>query len=355
MNVHSGPGTDTGPIATPTTAEPGTADRKLVGRDSELSRIYRFLAGGRGGVVLVGGPGVGKTRLVREALRQAEQRGHATEALIPPRVGEPAPFAAFAHLFPSTRPPTNPNHVLGRLTKSLGIRPGGRRMVLAVDDAHLLDDASAGLLLQLAGTGNVFVVASLRRGEPISSAVTALWKEGHCERLDVRALDRADVEELTESVLGGPVSIPTSQFLWNTTHGNVLFLHEVVTAGLEGGAFTCSGRTWMWQGPLRVSARLADVVESGLGRLADGELAVLCTRSSGVGCSPRSATVAGWRCNWPTRSTGASCGSGRRYCGRARSGGSSAMRCWTPVRGGARIRCGWPPGGWSPATPHRRS
>ncbi|TMM38045.1 MAG: hypothetical protein E6F99_10160 [Actinobacteria bacterium] len=275
MNVHSGPGTDTGPIATPTTAEPGTADRKLVGRDSELSRIYRFLAGGRGGVVLVGGPGVGKTRLVREALRQAEQRGHATEALIPPRVGEPAPFAAFAHLFPSTKPPTNPNHVLGRLTKSLGIRPGGRRMVLAVDDAHLLDDASAGLLLQLAGTGNVFVVASLRRGEPISSAVTALWKEGHCERLDVRALDRADVEELTESVLGGPVSIPTSQFLWNTTHGNVLFLHEVVTAGLEGGAFTCSGRTWMWQGPLRVSARLADVVESGLGRLADGELAVL--------------------------------------------------------------------------------
>ena len=53
--------------------------------------------------------------------------------------------------------------MLGRLTKSLGIRPGGRRMVLAVDDAHLLDDASAGLLLQLAGTGNVFVVASLDR------------------------------------------------------------------------------------------------------------------------------------------------------------------------------------------------
>ena len=67
------------------------------------------------------------------------------------------------------------------------------------------------------------------------------------------------LSQLTESVLGGPVSIPTSQFLWNTTHGNVLFLHEVVTAGLEGGAFTCSGRTWMWQGPLRVSARSVTV------------------------------------------------------------------------------------------------
>jgi DNA-binding NarL/FixJ family response regulator len=275
MYVHNGLTTDTGPVAVPTDTEPGATEWPLVGRDGELGSIHRSLGGGRGGVVLVGGPGVGKTRLVREALRQAEQHGHATEKLIPLRSGEPVPFAAFGHLLPGTRAPSNPHQVLGRLTRSLGVRPGDRRIVLGVDDAHLLDDASAGLLLQLTGTGNVFVVASVRHGEPMSAAVTALWKEGHCERLDVRALNRTDVETLTASVLGEPVSIPTSEFLWNATHGNVLFLREVVTAGLEGGAFTYTGRTWSWQGPLRVSMRLADVVESSLGRLDNDERAVL--------------------------------------------------------------------------------
>lgn len=50
------------------------ADR-LVGREEELSAVDRALDGGPRALVLAGGAGVGKTRLARDALAAAEQRG----------------------------------------------------------------------------------------------------------------------------------------------------------------------------------------------------------------------------------------------------------------------------------------
>jgi DNA-binding CsgD family transcriptional regulator len=252
-----------------------TADWPLVGRDAELAGVRRALGGGRAGVVLAGGPGVGKTRLVREAVGQTEQRDHVACWLTTNRAAASIPLGAFAHLLPAGRAPANPLALLGRVTRSLGARAQGRRLVLGIDDAHLVDDVSAGLVQQLAGTGQVFVVAALRTGEPAPDAITAVWKEGLADRLEVHPLGQQHVEELVSSVLGGPVSVPTSLFLWNMTHGNVLFLREVVMAGLEGGALTSAGRTWCWQGPLEVSSRLADVVESSIGRLDDDETAML--------------------------------------------------------------------------------
>ncbi|MGO9901297.1 MAG: AAA family ATPase [Solirubrobacteraceae bacterium] len=49
----------------------------LVGRAHELERIAGARAAGASGVVLAGDAGVGKSRLARAALAQAEQRGAA--------------------------------------------------------------------------------------------------------------------------------------------------------------------------------------------------------------------------------------------------------------------------------------
>lgn len=53
-------------------------DLAVVGRLNELAACERALATGMGGVVLVGTPGVGKTRLAREALATAQAAGFAS-------------------------------------------------------------------------------------------------------------------------------------------------------------------------------------------------------------------------------------------------------------------------------------
>ena len=53
----------------------------FVGRDAEMAMLRTKLVStldGTGGLVLIGGePGVGKTTLVRQLIREAEQRGRA--------------------------------------------------------------------------------------------------------------------------------------------------------------------------------------------------------------------------------------------------------------------------------------
>lgn len=61
-----------------------------------------------------------------------------------------------------------------------------RGLVLAVDDAHLLDDASASAVHHLVTRKHAQLVASLRSPEPCPAAIQALWKDDHVVRVDLR-------------------------------------------------------------------------------------------------------------------------------------------------------------------------
>ena len=60
--------------------------------------------------------------------------------------------------------------------------------MLLVDDAHLLDAASATLVQQLAGAREARVLVTLRSGEPVPDAVVSLWKDHGCEYLELQPL-----------------------------------------------------------------------------------------------------------------------------------------------------------------------
>ena len=60
----------------------------------------------------------------------------------------------------------------------------------------------------------------MRVGGTPSDAVTALWKEGLVDRLDLEPLDRAASKRLLESQLNGPVSTGTLETLWQSSNGN---------------------------------------------------------------------------------------------------------------------------------------
>jgi hypothetical protein len=252
------------------------ANWPLIGRREELSIFDRILGDGQfRGVLLAGAPGVGKTRLAREALAAAGAQGCFTGWAAASRAVAAIPFGAMAHLLPVAGDGSTHLQVLQRTGEWLASRAGGRRVVLGVDDAHMLDGASAALVFHLAVNGMAFVVATLHTGEPAAEPVTALWKDGVAERLEVQALARAEVGELIEAALGAPVDGLTREQLWQLSRGNMLYLRELVRGGRQTGVLACAEGIWRWAGPVSAPPQLAELVQARIGGLPAAVRAVV--------------------------------------------------------------------------------
>src|SRR6185312_4982687 len=81
----------------------------------------------------------------------------------------------------------------------------GRPVVIAVDDAHLLDPLSAALVHHLARTRQSTVVGTIRSGAPLPDPLRALWIDDLVDRIDLGPMTAADTADLLQAVLGGPV------------------------------------------------------------------------------------------------------------------------------------------------------
>ena len=240
----------------------------LIGRREELSIIERTLGEDQyRGLLLAGAPGVGKTRLAREALAAAEAAGCETRWAVASRAVAAIPFGAVAHLLPPAEEKSTHLQVLQQAGQWLAERAGGRRVVLGIDDAHMLDDASAALLFHLVINGIAFVVATLPTGVSAPGPVTALWKEGIAERLEIQALARSEVGQLIEAALGGPVEGLTRERLWQLSRGNILYLRELVRGGRQTGDLACSEGMWRWAGPVSAPPQLAELIQARIGAL----------------------------------------------------------------------------------------
>jgi DNA-binding CsgD family transcriptional regulator len=233
----------------------------LVGRREELSIIERTLGDEQyRGLLLAGAPGVGKTRLAREALGAADAAGCETKWAVASRAVAAIPFGAVAHLLPPAEEKSTHLQLLQQAGQWLAERAGGRRVVLGIDDAHMLDDASAALLFHLVINGIAFVVATLPTSVPAPGPVTALWKEGIAERLEVQALARSEVGQLIQAALGGPVEGLTKERLWQLSRGNILYLRELVRGGRQTGDLACSEGMWRWVGRVSAPPQLAELI-----------------------------------------------------------------------------------------------
>lgn len=248
----------------------------LVGRGEELVLIDQELAGaGARGVVVAGAAGVGKSRLVAEAVARAQARGMAAESVRASYSAAAIPFGALAHLVSLEAGAGERLELFGLIAEALADRARGRPLVIGVDDAHLLDDSSAAFVAFLADSGRAFVVAGVRTGEQAPDAVVNLWKDGVVPRIELQPLSRLETEELLESALGGQIDGATMERLWNATRGNPLFLRELVLATRAGGQLLEAAGVWHWPGSFPPAPRLIELVEQRLGRVAAAERSVL--------------------------------------------------------------------------------
>lgn len=241
----------------------------LVGRDEELRFIDRALrrTDGPRGVVLAGSAGVGKTRLAREALSVAARRG-ATVRWVPATASARVlPLGAFAGLLNVTG--QDQSRVVQRATAALMDGAGSAGIVVAVDDAHLLDDLSTLLVQHLVVRRAATVILTLRSGESAPDAVTGLWKDGYLDRCDVQPLSQAETAELLEAVLGGPVDSATADRLCSLARGSALYLRQLVDSGVESTRLRNVGGVWRWEGPPLVSQSLSELIEDRMGCLSE--------------------------------------------------------------------------------------
>ena len=262
----------------------------LVGRSRELEWLARVLANGEHfAVVLAGRAGVGKTRLASEWLAAAEARGRTTARVKAGQSARGLPFGALAPLLPgSSGPSVEPADMLRRARADIVALGQGRPLVLLVDDAHLLDDASATLVHQLVSSRSAFVIATVRTEEPAPDPIVALWKDELAERLELQPLAPGNIDALLATVLDGPISGATLHRLGERSAGNALYLRELVLAGIESGNLTNEDGIWRLSGAPAVSSRLVELVEARLGAVKDPERKVLdglaFGEPLGVGC-----------------------------------------------------------------------
>ena len=247
----------------------------LTGRAEELKAIAEVLGGGgeHAGVAIVGHAGVGKTRLAREAVVAASGAGWTVRWMVGTLAAQSIPLGAFTQW--SDRLDGDPLRLVRSVIARITTSSNNKRVLVAVDDAHLLDNLSAFVLHQLVLRGAASVIATIRTGKPVPDAVTTLWKDAHLQRLDLQPLSRPESHALLETVLGGSVSTQCADRMWRLTRGNVLYLHELVNQELSAGGLVTRDNLWQWPGPMAVSPSLVDVVNLHIGAAPEPMLAVI--------------------------------------------------------------------------------
>ena len=260
----------------------------LVGRGEELAELERLMApgGGPGGVVLFGDAGVGKTRLVAEVVDAHRGDGIGVEWVRATEAAKSIPLGSFAHLLAPVDEAHHPDDLLHLALAGLGERSGAAGLLLAVDDAHLLDESSVALLHLAVTQSKVRVLVSVRTAEPLPPGLVGLWKDELLVRFDVAPLTRDATEQLVLAMVEGAIGarpapprngkrrpgegVPASlqDRIWRLSRGNPLFVRELVTAAVERRHGGGSGRILLpAEGPRE---RLRELVEERLRLLEPG-------------------------------------------------------------------------------------
>jgi DNA-binding SARP family transcriptional activator/tetratricopeptide (TPR) repeat protein len=272
------------PPAGPPPGRSGIASARLVGRSRELGvlqDLWRGAMAGQPGLVVVrGGAGVGKTRLVTETARQARAQGAVVAgsqcfgtagrlALAPVAdwLRNPVIQAATATLDEAwraevdrlvpTRGRSGPGAAgpvaagaVADAWQRLRFFEGLARALLAVDRPILLildnmqwcDQETLAFLtfcLSLAG-GAQFLVASTVRDDPGADPVPADWTDrmratGLLTELTLTPFEAVDTARLAEAIAGGPLAESDALLLQATTGGFPLYVVEAVRGTADRG------------------------------------------------------------------------------------------------------------------------
>lgn len=240
----------------------------LTGRSEEMRTIEAAIADPAvAGTVVHGAAGVGKSRIVREALTAAASNGAEVRWAVATSSAKELPLATFAAWAESAS--TDSLQLVRGVINSLTTAPPDTPVIVGVDDAHLLDDLSSFVLHQIVQRGAAKVVITVRDGEPVPAAIQDVWKGGQFDRLDLQPLSMDETEKLLTATLDGPVDTESVRRLWKLTRGNALYLRNIVEQELGDGRLAQRQGYWQWSGDPVLPPGLAELIDTRMGALPD--------------------------------------------------------------------------------------
>ncbi len=294
---------------------------RFVGRATELDALRAAfdasLSGKTGIVMVVGEPGIGKTRTVEELGVYASVRGaqvlwgHSYEGdigvpylpfvealrtfarelsddghLLDPDAG----CAEVATIIPELRdrlpqlavlPALDGDAERHRLFEGVSsflvaatrIRP----LVIVLDDMHWSDKPSLLLLVHLArriNTSRLVIIGTYRdveleRSHPLAETIATLRRERLYERVLLRGLPVAEVQAFIEAVGGQETRGEFAELIFRETEGNPFFVAEILRHLVETGAIRHEGDAWIGT-PESIAENLPEGVREVIGRRLDG-------------------------------------------------------------------------------------
>lgn len=301
------------------------ASRRFVGRIPELAAIDRHLRLEAPPVLLIcGEPGIGKTRLLREASSYALGRGYALiEGGCYRHSGQepyaPLPSALSQHL--TTLPPSRArkaligcewlSRLLPELTQEYTLAPpadlpaeqerrlmfravarflanvtGPTGTLLALDDLQWASADSLDLLASLARaatSGHLKIVVACRNSDfpwqaHFWETLADLEREGLVETVDLAPLAMGEAQELLTDLAQGPVELSDAQSIVQRTGGVPFFLVSCAQLMYQTGTNTPGGARIPWTVAQSVRQRVAGL--PGDGRRVLGAAAVIGRRVS---------------------------------------------------------------------------
>jgi DNA-binding CsgD family transcriptional regulator len=242
-----------------------------VGRHADLAALLEerpaALGPGATATLITGPAGIGKTHLARRAAARLQERGYEREDIIGGISLTGVPLGAWAHLVPvGDREVSLTALMVATLDRVRSRTAGGARLVVVVDGAETLDDASAALVGHLAATPRLTVLVTARQGAKLPSPLAALVRDGVLRTMTLAPLDPGEVAELGCVLLGAPLDPASALRLYETTGGNPLWVTELLRAAQSKSALTET------PGGIRVDTNLA---VGGLDRLLTERLSDL--------------------------------------------------------------------------------
>ena len=238
----------------------------LTGRTEELRTLEAAIsASALSGVLVCGAAGVGKSRIAREALSAAASKGCETRWTVGASSARKIPLGAFSAWAPSAV--TDTLQLLRGVIEALTAASSDARVVLGVDDAHLLDDLSTFVVHQIVQQGAATVLLTVRDGERIPPAIQEILKVGRFDRVDLQELSLEETSALLSATLGGSVDSTAAQRLWQLTGGNILYLENIVEQEVTDGRFAQENGCWRWIGDPIMPPGLVELIESRIGDL----------------------------------------------------------------------------------------
>lgn len=218
-------------------------------------------------MLICGQAGVGKSRLMREALTAADARGWVTRRTAGSSSALSIPLGAFTAWAPSDVG-DSVSLVRGVLNALTAPNPPAP-VVIGIDDIDLFDDLSSFVVHQIVQQRLAKVAITVRSGDMVPTAVQEILKAGEFDRVTVAPLSADDSTALVTGALGGRVDPVTVRQLWELTRGNVFYLQHIVEQAVADGGLVVEDGWWRWSGEPVVPSGLADLIESRIGALPD--------------------------------------------------------------------------------------